>query len=105
MKSATRHMLLLAGMLCLWASAYGLGRGNADERATPHGRAQPAAETGVRADLRGHAPDPLRPGIAVSGVGVDLTTSAGTTALKTATGGRTRGHGAPPSARPRAGSG
>ncbi|MGN7833839.1 hypothetical protein ACTJI2_19730 [Pseudoxanthomonas sp. 22568] len=33
MKSATRHMLLLAGMLCLWASAYSLGRDAVHERA------------------------------------------------------------------------
>ena len=39
MKSATRHMLLLAGMLCLWAGAYSLGRDAAHERAGAPGQA------------------------------------------------------------------
>ncbi len=42
MKSATRHMLLLAGMLCLWASAYSLGRDAAHERTGQRGQATPA---------------------------------------------------------------
>lgn len=42
MKSATRHMLLLAGMLCLWASAYSLGRDAAHERTGHRGQVMPA---------------------------------------------------------------
>ena len=106
MKSATRHMLLLAGMLCLWASAYTLGRSDAHERATTSHRPASAPGTNLRADLRGTASDALGSGIAVSGVGIDLATRTATSPpFRPEAGGHARGQGAPAAARPRSGPG
>ncbi|WP_181444133.1 hypothetical protein [Pseudoxanthomonas sp. z9] len=54
MKSATRHMLLLAGMLCLWASAYSLGRDAVRERPAPHGQTTPSNPPGAITVPAGH---------------------------------------------------
>jgi hypothetical protein len=105
MKSATRHMLLLAGMLCLWASAYSLGRNNAHERAAPHERNPVAADATAHLTPRGSGPDASPSGIAVSGVGMAYGARTEAPAQTSAPGNRARAHGVQAPARSRAGSG
>lgn len=106
MKSATRHVLLLAGMLCLWAGAYSLGRSSPSEPTLPRDRALPAGEVGVLTEPGGHAPDAPGTGIAARTVGADLVMRVHAPGLGTGVGGRMRGHAAPASSpRPRPGPG
>ncbi len=122
MKSATRHVLLLAGMLCLWAGAYSLGRSHPPEQATPDGRHLPVIDANAQArgvvpatdvpgtDLPGtDVPETDVPGtgITASAIGVDLITRLEVTVPRAGTGGHTRGRAtqAPSPPRPRAGSG
>ncbi len=105
MKSATRHMLLLAGMLCLWASAYSLGRNNAHERAAPHERTPAAADAAALLTPGVSGPDASLSGIAVSGVGMAFGARTEAPAQTSAPGNRARSHGVQAPARSRAGSG
>lgn len=107
MKSATRHVLLLAGMLCLWASAYSLGRSHPPEQAAPDGRNLPVIDGNAQARRVLPARDTPGTGIAASVTGVDLITRLEAPVSRAGSGGRTHGRSAPPSSPPRsrAGSG
>lgn len=105
MKSATRHMLLLAGLLCLWASAYSLGRADAHAGAMPHESASPADEARARAGRNAAATEAPGPGIAARGSNPDLPARMEAPGPATRNHARTRGliAQAPPRPRARAG--